>query len=232
MKRKILAWALALVMALGCVGALAENAKLTVRGTGVVNLDADRASIRIGVREVASQVVDAQSAINEKMDAVIEKLNEMGIGKENISTSSIGIYPNYDYSDVVEEIVGYTAYNTILVITSDVDNVGSYIDAAFEAGANSLDDVEFSASDTSDAGRKALAIAVQNAMEKAQVLAEATGAKLGGIVEINEGDSDIYSLPVMYAEEDAGKGAATDVIASQQKVSALVSVVFELVQEG
>ncbi len=229
MFKKVLCFVLAmLTLAVGCF-AMAEGSTLTVRGAGVVYVDADRVSISVGVREVAAQVADAQAAVNEKINAVIAALNDMGATGDSISTNSIGIYPNYDYSDD-EQITGYTAYNSILIVVSDVCNAGAYIDAAFAAGANSLDYVDFSAADTAaDAGSQALAMAVQNAMEKAQVLAEAAGMRLGGILEIREADSDSYSLPVMYAK---GENAAADtgVVPSKQQVSAAVNVVFELVQ--
>ncbi len=216
-----------LMMAVSCC-ALAEESTLTVRGAGVVYVDADRVTISVGVREVAAQVTDAQSAVNEKISAVISAMNDLGVTGDSISTNSIGIYPNYDYSSNEEQINGYTAYNSILVVISDVSNAGTYIDAAFAAGANSLDYVDFSAADTEDAGSRALAMAVQNALEKAQVLAEAAGMRLGGILEIREADSDSYNLPVMYAKGETAP-MDTEVVASKQQVNAAVNVVFELV---
>lgn len=230
MKKTILMFLVAALLALTCACATAENATLTVQGAGVLSVDADRATISIGVREAGEQVVDVQSAVNEKMDAVIAALKEMGVDEADIWTNAIGIYPNYDYSADVEVIVGYTGYNYLYVTTADVANVGAYIDAAFAAGANSLDNVEFFVSDTTEAGSQALAMAVENARAKAQVLAEAAGMKLGGIVEIHETMADEYSMPVMYAKnEDDGGG--TQVIASRPKVSASVTVSFELVPE-
>ena len=217
-------------MALTCLGALAENATLSVQGVGVVTLDADRATICVGVRELAPEVAEAQALVNERIGAVINAMLGMGIASEDISTNAVSIYPNYDYSGDVERIVGYVAYNSILVVTSDIESVGSYIDAAFVAGANSLDYVEFSASDTSEAGMQALRLAVQQAQKKAEVLAEASGMRLGPITDICESSVNVYDLPSVYAEEDAGsgKGAGTQVLASQLRVTAAVNVTYEL----
>lgn len=227
---KKIAWVLAAVLAIAllCSAAFAEGASLTVQGAGVVFVDADRATISLGVRETGTQLADVQSLVNEKMDSVIAALKDKGVSMEDISTNTIGIYPNYDYSTDVELIVGYTAYNSLYVTISDVENAGAYIDAAFTAGANNLDNVTFFASDTTEAGRQALTLAVENAREKAEVLAAAAGMRLGNILEIREGTADEYSMPVMYARaEDAGAG--TQVIASQQRVNAAVNVTFELV---
>ena len=229
--KKIVIALIAAILALACASAVAEKTELTVQGAGVVYVDADRATISIGVQENAKQVADVQAAVNGKMDSVIKALKDMGVADEDISTNAIGVYANYDdYSMDAEKIVNYTGYNSVYVTTSDVQNVGAYIDAAFAAGANSLNNVEFFASDTTEAGARALEMAVENARYKAEVLAKAAGMKLGAIEEIKEGTADEYNMPVMYAKtEDAGAG--TTVIASRQRVSAAVSVTFELEPE-
>lgn len=219
--------AIFLVLMLAGFGALAEGATLTVQGAGLVDVDANRATISVGVREVAVEVAAAQAAVNEKIETVINALADAGVDRSQISTNYINIYPNYDYSGPVEEIVSYSASNILLVTVDDPENIGKVIDAAFDAGANTLDYVEFAAADTADASRQALELAVANAMDKGQLLAGAAGKRLGGIVEIKEGAASEYDLPVMYAKtEDAGAG--TQVIASKQKVAASVTVVFEL----
>ena len=225
MKTKILACVMAMLLLLG--GALAEGATLTVQGAGMVEVKADCATICLGVREVAVEVQDAQAAVNEKIAPVIEALVDAGIDRKDIATNAINIYPNYDYSTEIETIASYSASNSLLVTTSDMDNLGKYIDAAFAAGANTLDYVDFTVAETSEAGRQALEMAIRNAMEKATVIADAAGKRVGAILEIKEGPSDEYSLPTMYAKaEDAGAG--TQVIASGQSVTATVTVVLEL----
>jgi len=170
-----------------CSVAETEQTILTVQGDGVVYMDADQATITIGVREAAPDVMKAQSAVNGKMAAIIQVLTEKGIEKNNLFTNTIGIYPNYDYSGSDEKIAGYTAYNSVSVLTTDIEQVGAYIDSAFAAGANTLDNVQFSASDTQAANDQALTLAVKNAMDKANVLAKAAGMEVKFIKAIHEG---------------------------------------------
>ena len=228
LNKRIIALAMAALLMLAGT-ALAEGT-MTVQGAGTVKVDADRVNISLGVREVAPDVAKAQGSVNEKIAAVIEALKGMGVDSSAISTNGLGVYPNYDYaSDGSETVAGYTAYNTILVTLSDVDGSGAYIDAAFAAGANSLDYVEFAAADTAEASDKALALAMENAKDKAQVLAGAAGVTLGGIVEIREDGSYGYEANGLYAksaEEDMGSG--TEVLASKQTVTATVSVTFAI----
>lgn len=236
MKRfgKILAVLVAAALLLVQVGALAE-AKITVQGIGTVNVDADRVCISLGVRESAKDVMTAQSAVNEKIGAVIEALKAMDVDPDAISTSGIGIYPNYsydNYDDGGESITGYTAYNNIQLNLTDVEHTGAYIDAAFAAGANNLDYVDFSATATEEASAQALALAVESATKKAQALAEAAGMKLGAVVEIRDDGYNGYDTGALYVKnaESGGTGAGTDVLASKQTVSANISMTFVLIE--
>lgn len=228
LNKMVIALAVALALLLTQAWALAES-KITVQGVGAVKVDADRVNINLGVREIAEDAMSAQGAVNEKIDTVIEALKGMNVSKDAISTSGISLYPNYNYDDG-ETIIGYTAYNTIQIILTDVENTGSYIDAAFAAGANSLDYVEFSAAETEEASQRALTLAVSNAREKAQVLAEAAGLKLGAVLEIRDDGYSGYESDAMYAkkEDNAGMGGGTEVLASKQTVSATVSITFAL----
>ena len=228
--KRIMAVLMAMLMLVGACAA-AEAATMTVQGTGIVQVDADRATISLGVRDVAVDVMTAQAAVNERIAAVIDALKEAGAPTDAIVTNGIGIYPNYDYSDG-ETIIGYTAYNGIYVTLADVDNVGAYIDAAFAAGANSLDYVEFSAAQTDEAADKALTLAVQSARAKAETLAAAAGVRLGEIVELRDSENAGYDMNDAFAAtEDAGKGAATQVLPSRQQVTATVYITFEITGE-
>ena len=226
--KKGFAMVLALAMLLGAC-AMAEGRTLTVQGVGVVQVAADRATVSLGVRETGPDVMSTQASVNEKIAAVIAALTEAGVEPGALSTGSIGIYSNYDYSGEVEQIVGYTAYNSLLFTVTDVDNVGSLIDAAFAAGANNLDYVEFNAADTAEAGEQALALAVQSAGKKAETLAAAAGVQLGEILEIRDNDEMGYGYGNAFAAtEDAGKGMATSVLPSQQQVTAAVYITYAL----
>lgn len=227
-KNRIVAMFVAMLMLLVGTSALAEGT-ITVQGIGSVKVDSDCAGISLGVREAAEEVMAAQAKVNERIAAIVEVLKGMGLTENDISTNSIGIYPNYNYDDG-ETIIGYTAYNNIYLTVKDVNKTGAFIDAAFAAGANSLDYVEFSATETEEADAKALALAVESAREKAQIIADAAGVKLGEIVEIHDNADTSFGGNGIYVKNDveADAGSGTDVMASKQTITAAVSITFAL----
>ena len=127
-------------------------------------------------------------------------------------------------------MVWYTAETSISVTTSDTENVGKYIDAAFEAGASTFSDISFSASDTTEESNQALKLAIERAFDKASAMAEAAGMKLGELVSISEAEYSYADNGAYYAKEEVvtDAGAGTEVYASTLQVSATVSVQFAL----
>ncbi|MGN0803294.1 MAG: SIMPL domain-containing protein [Candidatus Faecivicinus sp.] len=222
---------LALVL-FGTTTALAETTTLTVRGTGVVGVTADVAQIVLGVREVSTDVREAQATVNEKINAICDALIEAGVDQKDIGTESLYIYANYDYSGDEQRLTGYTASNTISITTSQIDSVGAYIDIAFEGGANTLDSVDFSSRDNEDAQKEALELAVQNAYEKAEVIANAAGMEIVAVKSFDESEQS-YSVDTgakySNARIEAGTGdQSTRVQASSLQIQATVLVEFEL----
>ena len=231
MKRLALLLALCLCLCfLSC--ASAEGTTLTVAGSGVVYVTADTVRVSLGVEETSKDVRKAQAAVNEKINAVCEALKEAGLAAVDIATQSIYISGEYDYSGSRTILLGYTASNTIVIRTSDIDKIGTYIDIAFEHGANSLRDVEFSISDSEEATKQALTLAVENALSKAEVIASAAGRKVASIQHIEEARNNYGYDGMTYStnmREKADEALSDTVVsAASLNVTAAVEITFIL----
>lgn len=168
--KKLIAIFVALVMVLFSVAALAET-KITVNGTGEVRVSADTAIISLGVNARDKDVLKAQQKVNETIAAIRTALIEQGVKEENINTDFINIYPFYDYSNDQEQLAAYNASSTLAIKVTDMESVGALIDVCFAAGANTLNGISFSASDTEEAKTEAMKKAVTDAKKKAEILA-------------------------------------------------------------
>jgi len=228
MKMRILALVVVLIMVLA-LPAMASGT-ITVNGEGVVYMDADQATFFVGVRETGEDVMYVQNAVNQRIAEIITAFEKIGIEKKDMSTNSINIYPVYDYSESGEKISGYSAYNSICVLTKDIAKVGEYIDTAFANGANTLDSVNFSASDTTEASKQALKLAVKSSKDKAEVLAEAAGMEIIGVEAINEQSAYSYGNGMLRYAESAAMDmvTGTQILTSQLQVCANVSVTYSI----
>ena len=231
--KKLIAIFLSIVLILAATTALADT-KITVNGTGEVRVSADTAVISLGVNARDKDVLKAQQKVNETIAAIRTALVDAGVKEENINTDFINIYAIYDYKEDQEQIVAYNANSTLAIKVTDMESVGSVIDVCFAAGANTLNGINFSASDTTEAEAEALKKAVADANAKAEVLTEAAGLKIKGIEVISEGGVYSYTNTVgnMYAkgfdvEEAEADIGGTVVQSAKLVVSASVSITFE-----
>jgi len=212
---------------------MAFAATMDVSGTGTVMVEADIVKISLGVSLIGRDLAETQQQMNQTVENVCNALMAQGVAEKDISTNYFYISPQYDYSGEVSQITGYSVNNSLSVVMESIDAVGTLIDAAFAAGANSFDSIEFSAKDDTEAQNRALELAVQNAMEKAKVIAAASGKQLGEIVLIdaagaNYSYSNSGSMTEAYAK-DVYAAAGTTVRAAQLAVTASIKISYELI---
>lgn len=233
--RKLIAVVLSLALFCAASCALADT-KITVSGSGETLVPADTAIVTLGISARDRDVLKAQQKANETIAAIRAVLTDNGIAPEDINTGYLNIYAIYDYSSDMEEISAYNANSTLAIRLSDMTVVGQVIDLAFGAGANMLNGIDFSASDTEEARAAAMKKAVQDARAKAEILAEAAGLKITGIEIISEGTTYSYDSGLnnfrKETMEDAAYSGSTVVQAAKLQVSATVTISFTAVEAG
>ena len=220
----------ALALILTASLALAET-RITVSGSGETQVGADTAIITLGVNAREKEVLAAQQKANGIIAAIRGALTEIGIPEDCVNTDYMNIYAVYDYSGDQEQVEAYNAGSTLAIKVTDMEMAGPVIDAAFAAGANTLNGISFSASDTDAAKAESLKKAVADARAKAEILAEASGLKLTAVETISEGGTFTYDNSVSnFSARGVGKEESMDtgtvVQAARLIVSASVTVTY------
>jgi len=223
------------LLAVSCATPAKDDSKRTVSvsGTGTVNLKADTVTFSVSVSETANTTALAQRAANEKVARVLTVIRNFGIPEDCISTANLYFSSSYKWSDGDQVKVGEQVSQTINVKMTDLDNFGKLVDLLGTINGISLNNVNFVASDYSQAAAKARQLAYENARDKALVYSMMGNMELGNPVSINDG-YDNYSNARMYVAD--AKMAAMETSASGTEaptgllsVTINVNVVFELV---
>jgi uncharacterized protein len=197
-----------------------ESDSITVTGVGSVESVPDEAQMSFGVETRRPTAKAAVAANADEMRRVINALRQAGA--REVATQWVSVYPVS--SGESGSIDGYSASNTVSAV-ADVGEAAALIDAAAEAGANQISGPGLTSSNAEELYRRALADAVVEARERAQVLAKASGRSLGEISAIVEGGG---AGPIPYAERAAMDAASTPIVPGEQETSATVSVTFDL----
>jgi uncharacterized protein YggE len=134
------------------------------------------------------QALNAQQENARKSEAVINAVKQTAGANPEIRTSDYILQPQYSYQDSrLPTIIGYEARNSVTVIISELNNVGAVVDAASQAGANSVESVSFTLRENNQARSQTLDAATRQAMSKAQAIAQALGGHIVRVVEEHEG---------------------------------------------
>jgi hypothetical protein len=200
---------------------------LTVTGSGQALLTPDIAYVTIGVHTENKNAAEAVAANNTQAQAVTDALKGAGIAAKDIRTTNFSIYPQQQYDDKGQlQGVTYVVDNSVYVTVRDLTKVGSLLDTAVKAGANSISGIQFDVADKTKALSDARKAAVTNATEIATELASAADVTLGPVQSIN-----IYGntpAPVYDTRAMAVEAAAVPVSPGQLNITVDVQVVFQI----
>jgi len=207
--------------------ALAQPAgTIQAGGTATLFANPDQAYISIGVVTDGATAQDAAQRNATQATAVLNALKQVLGNAGTIQTVSYSVNPRYSaMPGQAAVIVGYTASNTLQVTTLDLSLIGSLIDTANQAGANSVGGLQFSLRDPEPLRQQALGQAAKQARAHADAIAAGLGAHTGAVVSAQEGGS---VSPVVIAGTAAG--APTPIQTGQVSVSASVTITVQLAQ--
>jgi uncharacterized protein YggE len=202
---------------------------ITVVGEGKVSLEPDIARVSIGVETVNESVLDATAQNREVLDSVLNALREAGIAEEDLQTSGFSVYAERygPEGPLAESDVRYRVSNNVSVTIRDLENVGSILDAAIEAGANNIYGINFALEDPGVAEADARELAIADAREKAENIAELAGLEISGVSSVSEviGMGGGYYAGT-FSEQALGGGGGTPVSPGQLDLVMQLQVIF------
>ena len=203
---------------------------ISVTGSGKAYITPDIAYVSIGVHTEDKDAAKAVAANNTQSQSVSTALKDFNIDSKDIQTTNFSIYPQQQY-DQNGKLTGvlYVVDNTVYVTLRDISKIGDLLNAVVEAGANSINGVQFDTSDKTEALSSAREQAVADAQSQAKELAQAAGVTLGDIQSI--GISSGSPTPVFEAKAAGGAltaSAQAPISPGQMVVNVSVNIVFNI----
>lgn len=227
--------ALLLVALSGCTTKVVTSGQgvlntVTALGEGSEFAAPDRAEMTFGVTTQGDDAKATLADASKHSDKLVDALKKAGIDSDDLQTSGVTLYPQYDYREgKIPRIVGYQASLQVRVRLNDIEKVGDVIAAASDAGATDIQGPSWTLSEDSDARAKAIEKAVADARARAEAMAEAAGKTVGDVVSVSEAG---VSVPIIYGEAyrsaDLAAAEGAKIEAGTLEITANVTVVFEL----
>jgi hypothetical protein len=219
----------ALLVGIPAAPALSQSIerRITVIGEGSVDARPDRAEFTLGVETRDPSASAALEENTARTSALIEAIRAEGVAEENIATRNISVRREVPgmARDGQEADPVYVVSNEVRV-TTGVEGAGALLDAAVNAGANTVSGISFSIAEPDVLVEEARRRAIADAQAKAETMVDAAGTNLGPVLVIREGRSDDGPSPMATARIAM---ASVPVEPGTQAVSATVTVTFALV---
>jgi uncharacterized protein YggE len=197
---------------------------VTVNGTASVSSVPDTATLSLGVTTQGKTAAAAFSANSTDVAKVIAALKAAGVASKDIQTQYVSLSPRTNNTG--EQVLGYTAFNSVNVTTQDLKRAGAIIDAAVGAGADTVNGPSLTRSDSDAQYRQALKAAFADAQKKAAALAEAGHFAVGTVQNVTENTA---SPPTpMFGAADKVSTTQASIEPGTQQVDANVTVTFAI----
>ncbi len=215
---------------------------ITVSGDGEVFAAPDVAEFSFSIVEEAKDVKSAQDKATVKTEAALAALKGMGISEKDIKTAGFNAYPKYEFNQIYcittpcpqgkQEIVGYEVTQTITVKVRNISDSGKAIDAVTTAGASNVSGISFTIDGEDELIREARKQAIDEAREKAEVLARDLDVRLIRIVNFSENGGGmpypmLYKADAMSVRAESAQSAPA-IPTGENTIRSTVSITYEI----
>ena len=231
---------LACALLLACTAAHADQddhpRTIGVSGQGEVRAEPDRATVTLGVESRKPKLDDARAAVAKTVDAVLKLTRDLKIDPKQVRSTRINVQPEYNWgaNNANERtLIGYYVARQVEVELHDLEKLGQLLEKSTDLGVNQMGDPRLDSSKRQDLTREALAKAVVDARQNAEVVAKAAGARLGNARTINA-NTEFTQAPqpmvrAMAMEAKAAGGAPYQ--SGEMTFNATVNVQYDLIPQ-
>ena len=217
------------------LAAAAEPNTIAVSGMAEQEVAPDMAYIDVGINVRADDAETARTQEAQIASQIRRALLGLAITDNDLQNTSYYLYQEYKVDrNGVRTADKYVLDSSIKVTVKDLDKLSQVIDNLVEAGATNISNITYALSTQNIIQRQLLATAVENARDKAAVVANAGSRTLGNMLsaDINSFDGGTivaYGANKLRSTTNlAEDGVATKLSPGKIKLNARVQVVFSL----
>ncbi len=189
---------------------------ITVRGIGTASVKPDYIAVTLNIVSTDLEYTKSVENANKRIELLQKAVISSGFAKEDLKTLSFNVRTNYEgetdengrYHNV---FAGYVCRYTLkLSFDMDAKRLADTLTAISDSGANAEFSIQFTLKNSEIISEELLKSATENARRKAEILCEASGAKLGTLLKIDYDwtDINVFSASAYTMERERGIVAA------------------------
>jgi len=211
---------------------------ISVNGTGEVYAVPNTALFSFTIRTNATDVAVAQNDATAKVNSALEAIRALGVEDKDIKTTYYNVQPKYKYGYYVwgakeNPVIGYEVSQTTEVKISATDKTGEFIATLAELGITETTGPNFTVADEKSLQAQARKEAIDDAREKAEILASDLGVRLVRITSYYDNNDNGYPITTQYGmmESNMMKTSAVsapEISTGENKITSQVTITYEI----
>jgi uncharacterized protein len=208
---------------------------LLVTGLGRVEVRPDVLVVTLGVSTEALTAPGALDSVSRRARAMLQAMTAEGVPEQDIRTTSLQVRPQRGDQG---QIIGFVGTEMFRVRIKDLGTAGDVVAAAVQAGGDAarVQGMSLDVADPEGAAQDARKRAVEDALARAEELAETAGVELGPPVSIQEARlQEVRAFAIPFA---ANLGVAAEaaklaprIETGTQPVTVRVEVRFDILED-
>jgi len=200
-----------------------QEETIVVTGESKAEQKNEVASFSAGVNVINENKETAVNEVNKKISELVALVKDFGIAEGDIQTQSATVYEQQQTDKSKKNY--WVVNSTVEIKLRDVSKANDLTDLLNKSGANNIYGPNFTIENTADTEKTLYDSAMTDAREKAELIANSSGRKLGKVVNVVEGSNSNYS-PVYKALSSTGTGGA-ELEPGTSTISKTLTVTFE-----
>ena len=195
---------------------------IEVTGTASMEVEPDFLDIQIAIEHEGDNAADVQQRLMEKSRKILAFIKSQD-GVDDVKTDRVSLYPRQNYQT---KETSYSARQMISFRFTDLAQYEEVMPGLLELGVTGISRSVFGSTEVGDIKMKLMQQALQDAREKATVMANTLGQEIGKAVYISDQQGGASPFPV--ARDLKFSSESSSIEGGSREVSQSVRVHFQL----
>jgi uncharacterized protein YggE len=226
----LLVLAVASLVSLSCQ---VEKRTMSVTGTGKVSFVPDAVSFSVTIRNLSPTLEEAAGQTKKTVADILDLSRKYGIDEKDLTTSYIRTDKEYTNQNGNEapKFIGYSSTQSTAITYRDLSKFEAFSRDLLQLKITSMDDMAFSRSNYAEVASQADMLALDDARQAAQKMADKMKVQLGEVLFIsNTGENPPAEYAGAYETRSFAKNSGGGIVLSpgQLSVAKSVQVVFKI----
>ncbi len=210
----------------------ATERSVSVQAEAYVEAVPDTLQLQLSVKKTASSLAEAQAQVASIAAQVVQLARTNGVAADDIDSSQVSAYPEYEWRKQVRIYVGESAVRNIKLKLRDLDKYGELIRQLSNLELEHINGPTMSHSNIDQLRLDALRKALAKGQRKAEIIARQLGVKLGKILWVNEAGTAVPApravMRAQMAMAEPNDGGSGGFSYARQRIPARAEMRFEL----